>query len=182
MPRNRQDVDREEKVSAIVAVAARQLKQGGVAALSVAGIARELGLAHNAIRWYFPTRDELLVAAMRHLVGHLVARKPTASKDPRQKAVWFADQLYRHAALRAAVYERARSSEVVADFMREFQEALRGLVALLLTGDRSRRSVAIDAFLAALEGALLIDDAEQRAAVVTCAFDAFAPEAAKTGS
>ena len=72
-----------------------------------------------------------------------------------------------------ALYERARSSTVVATFMEEFQELLRGMVAIWLTGDRSRRSIKIEAFLASLDGAVLIADPRERAAVVRCAYDAF---------
>lgn len=50
--------------------------------------------------------------------------------------------------------------------MKEFQEQLRSLVAIWLTGDRDKRTVKVDALLASVEGALLIDDARERAAVV----------------
>ncbi len=83
------------------------------------------------------------------------------------------------AALRAAIYERARSSAVVADFVADFQELRRGTAAIWLTGDRARRSVTVDAFLTSLEGALLIDDAAARAAVVRRAYDAFAAKPAR---
>src|SRR5437588_7427603 len=154
-------------------IAVRQLEESGLDGGSVAGIARELGIAHNAIRWYFPTRDELVVAAMRVLLQRVIAKKPPPSQGPRQKVVWFAEQLHRYASLRSALYERARSSTVVATFMEEFQELLRGMVAIWLTGDRSRRSIKIEAFLASLDGAVLIADPRERAAVVRCAYDAF---------
>ena len=78
MPRNRPNIDRDDKIGEIVDVAARQLADGGLAALSVAAIGRELGLAHNAIRWYFPSRDDLVVAAVRRLLEQVVAEKPPA--------------------------------------------------------------------------------------------------------
>ena len=44
MPRTRPDVDRETKVDELVDAAVQRLMQGGYANLSVADIARELGL------------------------------------------------------------------------------------------------------------------------------------------
>jgi AcrR family transcriptional regulator len=172
VPKNRSSVDREAKVSEILDLAAAQLETGGISELSVAAISRELGIAHNAIRWYFPTRDDLLVAAVRRLLERVVAKKPPASHGAREQAVWFAHQLHRHAALRAAVHERAESSENVRRFVEEFQDLLRGMVAIWLLGDRSARTVEVDTFLAALEGATLLSDASQRRDVVRCAFDA----------
>ena len=175
MPSTRSNVDRDVKVAQIVEVAAGQLERGGVSALSVAAIARELGIAHNAIRWYFRTRDDLLVAAVRRLLERVVARKPPRSRGPREQAVWFADQLHRYASLRAAVHERAQSSDVVRAFVDEFHELLRGIVAIWLLGDRSARNIEVDTFLAVVEGATLLPDDTQRRAVVRCAFDALAP-------
>jgi len=175
VPRNRFSVEREEKIAEIIDVAARQLEEGGMSALSVAAIARELGLAHNAIRWYFPTRDHLLVAAVRRLLERVITQKPPAAGGAREQAVWFADELHRHAALRAAIHERAQSSDVVESFVAEFKELLRGLVAIWMFSDRSRRGVEVETFLAAVEGATLIDDTGERNAVVRCAFDAFEP-------
>ena len=63
MPRNRQDIDRDAKVDEIVTVAKRILNDGDYDALSFQAIADELGLARGALCWYFPSKDDLLVAA-----------------------------------------------------------------------------------------------------------------------
>jgi len=49
----------------ILALAQARLREGGYEALSVAALARELGLAQNAIYWYFPSKDHLFVATNR---------------------------------------------------------------------------------------------------------------------
>ena len=52
MPATRHEVDRKDKVIEITAAAERQLLDGGYGSLSLASIARELGLAQNSIYWY----------------------------------------------------------------------------------------------------------------------------------
>src|SRR4051795_12241357 len=113
MPRTRRAVSRDEKVEEILAVAERRLREGGYEALSVAAIARELGLAQNAVYWYFPSRDDLLVAAVERMLRDVVARKPPRQRSTRAKVLWFVDQLAELEHVRSGVRERARASETV---------------------------------------------------------------------
>jgi len=77
MPKTRTQVPKQEKVDELVAAAERRLRSGGYEALSVAAIARELGIAQNAIYWYFPSKDNLFVAALERLLREIAARKPS---------------------------------------------------------------------------------------------------------
>src|SRR3954468_23176509 len=114
MPRTRQDVDREAKVDEILDAAVTRLRDGGYDALSVAAIARELGIAQNAIYWYFPSKDHLFVAALERMLRDIVARKPPRQRWRERKVLCFVDQLGEIEPVRAAMYERARTSPVVA--------------------------------------------------------------------
>src|SRR3954464_4957874 len=116
MPRTRPELEREAKVAEIVAAAERRLRDGGYDALSVAAIARELGIAQNAIYWYFPSKDHLFVAALERMLRDIVARKPPPRRWLERKVLWFVDQLGEIEPVRAAMYERARTSPVVAEF------------------------------------------------------------------
>src|SRR3954462_3149611 len=119
MPRTRPELEREAKVAEIVAAAERRLHDGGYDALSVAAIARELGIAQNAIYWYFPSKDHLFVAALERMLRDIVARKPPRQRSLERKVLWFVDQLGEMEPVRAAMYERARTSPVVAEFAEE---------------------------------------------------------------
>ena len=157
MPRTRTDVDRDAKVDEILGAAVRRLERGGYDALSVAGIARELGVAQNAVYWYFPSKDHLFVAALERMLRAVVARKPPRQRTLESKVLWFVGQLEAMADVRAAMHERARTSEVVATFARELHEVWRRM----LTGVLSSRvpdedlPAAVDALLATIQGALL---------------------------
>lgn len=159
MPRTRTELGREAKVGAIVDAAVRRLRDGGFEALSVAGIARELGVAQNAVYWYFPSKDHLLVAALEQMLREIHARKPPADRALETKVLFFVEQLAAMSDLRAAVRDRARSSEVVADFARNLDLLWRRMLTNVL-----RQRVAegeleptVEMLLATFQGALLAD-------------------------
>src|SRR6266576_3514728 len=116
VPKTRLSRGRDEKMDEILTVAERRLREGGYEALSVAAIARELGLAQNAIYWYFPSKDDLFVAALEEMLREIAARKPSREVGEVERILWFTDQFEALSGLRGAMNERARSSRVVADF------------------------------------------------------------------
>ncbi len=156
MPRTRSEIDRETKKAEILEVAERQLRSGGYEALSIAAIARELGVAQNAVYWYFPSKDHLFVAGLERMVRAIVAAKPR-SRALEGKVLYFADQLEELAEVRAAMYERGRSSEVVADFVRNLDLTWRRMLAGALASHVSKDelTIAVDTLIATIQGALL---------------------------
>ena len=106
MPRTRPELDRAEKQAAILDVAGQQLETGGYGALSVAAIARELGVAQNAVYWYFPSKDHLFVAALERMLRDIAARKPSRSRGTIDRVLWFTDQFSVLWGLRGAMADR----------------------------------------------------------------------------
>jgi AcrR family transcriptional regulator len=166
VPRKRQERSREEKIDEILAAAERRLCEQGFAGLSVAAIARELGLAQNAIYWYFPSRDQLFVATLRRMLERIVAEKPPAATGLHNQVLWFVDELQSLHELRAALAERARSSPLAAEFVAELSRGLRGMLANALDSrvPEAELAVAVDTFVATVEGCVLqqLDAAERR--------------------
>ena len=152
MPRTRHDVARDAKVDEIVEAARARLLDGGAAHLSVAAIARELGLAQAAVYWYFPTRDHLFVAAVERILHDVLARKPRAGTTL-DHVLWIADRLDEVQDLRMALRERAKASELVAAFDRDVHALLRVLLVNALPPGVDDDGV--DAFMALCEGVLL---------------------------
>jgi AcrR family transcriptional regulator len=155
MPRTRSELERDAKVSEIVELAERRLLEGGYEALSVAAIARELGLAQNAIYWYFPSKDHLFVAALEGMLQKIAARKRRHEDvGPVERILWFTDQFQPLSDLRGAMNDRARNSEVVADFV----ERLDGLLSRMLSNALGTQvaaedlPVAVETFRATVEG------------------------------
>ena len=174
VPRTRQAISRHEKVGEIVAAAERRLREGGYESLSVAAIARELGIAQNAIYWYFPSKDHLFVAALEGMLRDIAARKPTRDVDELERILWFTDQFQALSDLRGAMNERARSSEVVADFVKELEELLSRMLSNALSGHvpEADLPVAVEAFRATVEGTFLKGlDAPSRRRVLSFALE-----------
>src|SRR5712691_8744763 len=158
MPRTRHDVDRGEKVDQILELAERQMVAGGYAGLSVSGLARELGVAQNAIYWYFPSKDHVFVAVLERILWReLGAGKRMSDRSHEDRILFVIDRLGRLDSLFAAVHERARSSEVVGTFERNAHDGLRKILLKLLESHVApdELEVGVDAFLAMVEGTFL---------------------------
>jgi AcrR family transcriptional regulator len=147
-------VSRDEKVDEILELAEQRLREGGYESLSVAGIARELGLAQNAIYWYFPSKDHLFVAALERMLRKIAARKPSRQVGEVERILWFTDQFQALSGLRGAMNERARSSQVVADFVAELDALLSRMLSNALRDHvaADELPVAVEAFRSTVEG------------------------------
>ena len=157
MPKTRSDVDRTAKVTEILDAAESHLRAGGYNSLSVAALARELGLAHNAIYWYFPSKDHLIVATFDHMVHKLLANKPATGKDVVAKVMWFVEQLGELYPLRASMHEQAQRSKVIGDYLDDLNNRLRSMTmhALEPYVDADDLTLAAASFSATVQGAFL---------------------------
>ena len=146
MARTRAELNREDKMAEILEAGERRLYEGGFEALSMIGIARDLGLAQNAIYWYFPSRAELFVAVLRRILEGIAARKPRGETDVEKRILWWTDQFASLYAFRAAMQEQARESKVVAQFVRDLDALLDRML-----GNAFRGRVPDDQLAAAIE-------------------------------
>jgi AcrR family transcriptional regulator len=154
MPRTRATGTRDDKIDEILAHAQRRLRDDGYSALSIAAIARELGVAQNTIYWYFPSKDELFVAAMQRMLAEIVARKPSKKSGEIEQILWFVDQFDSLSDLRGAMGERARSSPAVAEFVRQLDDRLSRMLSNALREQvpPEELSTAVEAFRSTVEG------------------------------
>jgi TetR/AcrR family transcriptional regulator, cholesterol catabolism regulator len=174
MARTRNELGRDVKVAEIVASAERRLAEGGYEGLSVAAIARELGLAQNAVYWYFPSKDHLFVAAMEEILRQIAARKPKGDVGVVDRILWFTDQFAEIFDLRGAMYEQARRSEVVADFAERLDGTLDRMLSHALQPHVPAKDlpVAVASFRATVQGAYVQGlDRRARRRVLSFALD-----------
>jgi AcrR family transcriptional regulator len=154
VPKTRRAATRDEKVGEILDLAERRLREGGYEALSVAAIARELGVAQNSIYWYFPSKDDLFVAALGQLLGEIAARKPSKEVGDVERILWFTDQFQAISDLRGAMNDRARHSKPVADFVAELDGLLTRMLSNVLSASVPEQDLplAVETFRATVEG------------------------------
>lgn len=174
MPRKRLEHTRDEKVEEILAAAEQRLREGGYEALSIAGIARDLGVAQNAVYWYFPSKDFLFVQALRRMLDRIITTRPPAVTGLADQILWFAEELQSLHRLRASLAERARSSPVLAGFANEMNGGLRGMLTNALSGHipEAELPLAVETFIATVDGAVLENrDPEERRRLLLYALD-----------
>jgi AcrR family transcriptional regulator len=156
VPVARTGIDRGAKVNEILDAAEARLRAGGYQHMSVAAIARELGVAQNSIYWYFPSKDDLFVAVLRRLLARLADKKPPHDGGLVAQVLWATDEMHALAPLRSALRERARHSAAAAKFQRELDVLIRRLLVQGIEADvdEDDLEVAATAFLASVEGTL----------------------------
>lgn len=177
MPRTRTDCARDEKIDEIVKAACQRLLDGGYPALSIIDLSRELGLAQNAIYWYFPTKDHLFVAAVERIFRDILDRKPRQGPCI-DRVVWFTERLSEIQELRITMRERARCSEVVAAFERNVDALLRVLLVRVISHDAPTEDLdaTVDAVMALCEGALLRNlNKSQRSRLIRFGYERLVP-------
>jgi AcrR family transcriptional regulator len=134
MPPTRPQLQREEKIAEILETAERRLLEGGFEALSMAGVARDLGLAQNAVYWYFPSRAELFVAVLRRIFEDIAARKPRQGRSVVERVLWFTDQFAPVYEFWPALQEQTRESAVVANFVKDLDALFERMLGNLFRG------------------------------------------------
>ena len=154
MAKTRPAESRDDKMDEILTLAEERLREGGYQALSVAAIARELGLAQNAIYWYFPSKDELFVATMRRMLEKIAARKPSKRVGDLERILWFTDRFEALSGLRGAMRDRAEISPVVAGFAAELDALLSRMPSNVLRDHvaEDRLPLAVESFRATVDG------------------------------
>lgn len=167
MPRNRPDRSRDDKTSELVSIARRLFLDQGYERTTIAAIAREAGIATNVVHWYFPTKDDLFVAALDSLQSEDLeeARARLARSAPgREKEVLEAlltefvwRRLDRYGLI-ATLHERLHFSPVVAEFHEQAHRRYADYLGRAI--DRcpvpaAERKLVVEALVAAVEGLVM---------------------------
>jgi AcrR family transcriptional regulator len=146
VPRNRQQLPHALRRAELLAAAGRVLLTKGYVDTTTAAIAREAGLAPNAVRWYFPHKDDALAAVVNEVVDMYLNQNQNGELDTVVQVVC---GLASYSSLAAAVADRAQHSPAVDACANRVHE----LIARLVDGLREapRNELARDAVIAVLE-------------------------------
>ncbi|WP_462203554.1 TetR/AcrR family transcriptional regulator [Frankia sp. CcWB3] len=156
MPRNRQEVPREERIDALLTVAEEQFLARGFAGTSIAEIARSAGIEPGSVYWYFRSKDHAFAAVLNRLLDVEVDRIAALPGDPAAKLFLALDSVERRRTLHPCVAERAPHAAPVMEYHERLHDWLHGL-ALAAVHDfvpEPDRELAADAVVATIEGGL----------------------------
>ena len=155
MPRNRQGIPREERVVAIVDVAAELFADRGFDDVAMTEIASRSGIRSGAVYWYFESKDHVLAAVLRRLAERTAAAhaEPVAL-PPGERLLHYLRELRPLRMIHASAHARLSSSAVVAEAHDLLLDQLRTLIGEALDGiPLGEREVIGDLVIAAFEGA-----------------------------
>lgn len=147
MPRNRQHMPHEQRRAELLAAARRILLTHGYTNTTTAAVAREAGLAPNAVRWYFPHKDDALAAVVDEVLDIHLSHGHVTDLDTLIEAV---QALSAFRALAPAVAERQHHSPAVAACASRVHALLAQHVDTLMGADPHPTARA--AIIAVLEG------------------------------
>lgn len=156
MPRNRQEVPRQERVDALLVVAEQQFLARGFAATSVAEIARAAGIEPGSVYWYFRSKDHAFAAVLNRLLDREVERLEALDTDPADRLFAALDSVESRRTLHPCVAERAPHAPTVLEYHERLHAWLHTL-ALAAVADRvpqPARELAAETIVATVEGGL----------------------------
>ena len=97
----------------------------------MSAIAEQVGVASNAIYWYFPSKDHAFTAAMKwHLNREMATLEaiPELADDPLERLLVLFDRVDQSDRLYADAQGRRQQSKVVADFLADFDAFARASI------------------------------------------------------
>ncbi len=152
--------------------AAAQIVEAGLAGTSTSAVAQRAGLSQGALFKHFPSKPDLLAAAVEYLLAVFVAEfgreiarsRKRKSNDPVHASCVVLWRIFRKAEMRAVfeVYVAARTDEELARRLAPILEEHRkniflqaGLLFPEVKGKREDFEAAVDAVVYAMQGAAL---------------------------
>jgi AcrR family transcriptional regulator len=113
VPRNRQQIPKAERESALLDQARQLFIAKGYRGTRVAEVGRAAGIASAAVHWYFPTKDDLFAAVLERIFGEAIAEVEKSDHAPRDRLEAFLSKTQRYRVLHREVYERMEESEAL---------------------------------------------------------------------
>lgn len=132
-----------EKRAEIVAAARRLFIDAGYDATPMSRLAKEAGVAPNTIYWYFPDKDEVLIAVLEAVMADVWPQyEEIASQPIAARLLWIVGKLTEMSRLVTTVHARVEHSAAVAEWHQNFHTITGSLLQFELQaagGPRTRR-------------------------------------------
>lgn len=115
MPKNRREIDKEEKKQEVIEVAQQLFLSDGYYKTSMAQVAKSAGIAPNTIYWYFKNKNALFAEVISAMLAvHLQAFQQRVDFPFEENVLWALERLSETRPLAAPLHELMDESEEVA--------------------------------------------------------------------
>ena len=130
MPRNRQQIPREERAGDLLAAATEQFLAKGYTGTSMADISAAAGVARGNVYWYFPSKDDIFAAVMDRMLRREVRTlgDELAGTDSLTRLVRGLSDMRLYRPLHQAMHDRLPHSPAVRDAHETFLGWIAGMV------------------------------------------------------
>ncbi|MFI1506168.1 TetR/AcrR family transcriptional regulator [Streptomyces sp. NPDC020597] len=166
MPRNRQQIPREERTGDLLAAATELFLAKGYDKTTMADISAAAGVARGNVYWYFDSKDHIFAAVINRMLSReiRILNEEQAGADPLSRLVRGLSDMRYSRPLHQAMHDRLPHSEAVREAHNTFLKWIVGLVDEFLAERGLDDSSGIDAELvrdvavAVFEGAHVPND------------------------
>ncbi|GLP67398.1 putative transcriptional TetR regulatory protein [Streptomyces sp. TUS-ST3] len=166
MPRNRQQIPREERTGDLLAAATELFLARGYDKTTMADISAAAGVARGNVYWYFDSKDHIFAAVINRMLSReiRILNEEQAGADPLSRLVRGLSDMRYSRPLHQAMHDRLPHSEAVREAHNTFLNWIVGLVDEFMAERGLDDSTGIDAELvrdvavAVFEGAHVPND------------------------
>ncbi|WTN38510.1 TetR/AcrR family transcriptional regulator [Streptomyces sp. NBC_00631] len=130
MPRNRQQIPREEREGDLLAAATELFLAKGYAGSTMADISAAAGVARGNIYWYFNSKDDIFAAVMDRMLSReiRILGEELAHADPLSRLVRGLSDMRLYRPLHQAMHDRLPHSDAVRTTHNTFLAWIVGMV------------------------------------------------------
>jgi TetR/AcrR family transcriptional regulator, repressor of the mexAB-oprM multidrug resistance operon len=130
MPRNRQQIPREERAGEIITAATELFLRHGYAGTTIAEISAAAGVARANVYWYYPSKDHVFAAVMDRMLGREVRalEHELRDLDPLSKLIRGLSDMRRFRGLHQSMHHRMEESDAVRGAHERFLVWIRSMV------------------------------------------------------
>ncbi|MEU1190328.1 helix-turn-helix domain-containing protein [Streptomyces sp. NPDC005859] len=130
MPRNRQQIPREERTGDLLAAATELFLARGYDKTTMADISSAAGVARGNVYWYFDSKDHIFAAVINRMLSReiRILNEEHAGADPLSRLVRGLSDMRYSRPLHQAMHDRLPHSEAVREAHNTFLNWIVGLV------------------------------------------------------
>lgn len=168
MPRNRQQIPREERTEELLTAATELFLRRGYAGTTIADVSAAAGVAPANVYWYFPSKDDMFAAVMDRMLRRETRALDHELRDldPMSALLRGLSDMRAFRSLHLAMHHRMQESDPVRESHDRFLTWIRSNVERLLdqNADVADPAMVCDIVVALFEGATVGSETGMRPA------------------